>query len=137
MNLSQMNSGQFSTNRDEAFDVVGEIISHTPDMSPDCDYIDTDLSLMRRLEDEARSYGKLGLLSETSPDLITDWRNRLDTQPKRFINRDFSINQEALRNFRRLQIMVGDLPNQDNRNFSLKSIVGEGAAASDGCCESA
>ena len=61
-------------------------MAHTQNSATGRDAIDMDLAVMRRVEEEAQAYGKLGLLSELAPDLITDWRNRLDTQPKRFIS---------------------------------------------------
>lgn len=91
--------------------------------------IDTDLSVMRRVEDEVKYYGKLGLLSSPATGLVTDWRNRLDTQPQRFINNtndDWTINPQALRNFRRRQILVNDIPSHDTGKFSLKSLWGGG-----------
>ncbi|MCH9021765.1 MAG: hypothetical protein IID32_03270, partial [Planctomycetes bacterium] len=87
---------------------------------------DIDLSLMRRVEDELKAYAGLGLLTQPATDLTTDWRERLDTQPQRFINDDWTINHSALGNFRRLQILVNDIPTRTQRKFDLKSFIGGG-----------
>lgn len=88
-----------------------------------------DRSLMLRVEDEVKAYGKLGFLSSPATDLVTDWRDRLATQPQRFIintGDDWSIDHEALRNFRRHQILVNDVPSHDSGKFDLKSLLGGG-----------
>jgi len=85
-----------------------------------------DSSLLNLLESEVKTYEKLGLLSQDGMDLTTVWRSRLNSEPKRFVNRDWSINEEALRDFRRLQILVTDNPKHDYSKFSLKSIVSGG-----------
>lgn len=88
--------------------------------------LDTDISIILRVEEQLKAYVELGLLSEEDDTLVTDWQNRLRTEPQRFINADWSINQEALRNFRRLHVLVNDFPNHDTRKFNLKSLLGGG-----------
>ena len=65
---------------------------------------DRQKGLVTRIEAELSAYAELGLDSARSEDLISKWRNLVDSQPKLFINEDQSLNLEALQNFRRSQI---------------------------------
>ena len=85
-----------------------------------------DFPIICRVEEQLKAYVELGLLSKTDDNLVTDWQHRLETEPQRFINSDWSINHDALRNFRRIHVLVNDFPNHDTRRFNLKSQLGGG-----------
>jgi len=88
--------------------------------------LDIEHFLIRKVEEELKTYTALDLISKPVTDLVADWHRRLDKEPQRFITDDLTINHQALRNFRRLQILVNDIPNHDDHKFSLKSLLGGG-----------
>lgn len=66
--------------------------------------------LLQRMTAEVSSQIELGLLPGDTGNLTAVWESRLKKEPHRFINDDWSLNLEALRDFRRLQIFVSDVP---------------------------
>ena len=82
--------------------------------------------LFSSVEQELQSYVELGLLSADSNDLTTVWRNRLNNEPQRFIKDGYSLNREALRNFRRMQILVTDNPRNDLNPLNPVNILSGG-----------
>lgn len=62
--------------------------------------------------------------------LDSKWTKRVDEEPKRFINPDLTIQDEALINFRRNEIFVLDVPNFDPYSFDLRNILGGGRRGS-------
>ena len=70
----------------------------------------TELMLIQDIESQVKTLAGLGLTSEGISDLTSHWKEQVDQEPGRFINNDLSINAQALRNFRRLDIFVADIP---------------------------
>ena len=85
---------------------------------------DGQKSLVTRIEAELSAYAELGLDTARSEDLVSKWRDLVDTQPKLFINEDQSLNLEALQNFRRSQIFVADYPTREFNVRSLRNFIG-------------
>ena len=80
-------------------------------------------SILQRVESEAKEYRNLGLLSDTVEDLIPTWHARVRHEPTRFLTDGFSIDVDALRNFRRRRIFVTDSPSWDPSPFNPKNLV--------------
>ena len=81
-------------------------------------------SLLQRIEVDLKKYEDLQLGSGNTEDLIPKWRELVDMEPKRFVKKDGSLNSEALRNFRRSQIFVPDLPELDMNRPNLRNFIG-------------
>lgn len=88
--------------------------------------VKTETDLFIRVEEELRSCVELGLMSTDAHDLTSVWQSRLDREPQRFINDGYSINRDALRNFRRLQILVTDIPQKDPHKLTLANLLSGG-----------
>lgn len=78
------------------------------------------------VEQELESYVDLALLSADSNDLTSVWQNRLNNEPQRFIKDGYSLNREALRNLRRMQILVTDNPRNDLNPLNPVNILSGG-----------
>lgn len=72
--------------------------------------------VIARVEAELRSQVSAGMVLSAQPywrDLVQQWQTSLAQEPHRFIDPDFTIRQEALRNFRRDQIFITDFGGVD------------------------
>lgn len=88
-----------------------------------------DSLLEHKLSLDLQAYNTLGLVDDLADDQIPKWNGLLRTEPQRFIDDQQSINFEAIRNFRRLQIFVPDSPGWDRSVFKRllrKSVTGGG-----------
>lgn len=82
--------------------------------------------LLDRIQSDARFCDERGLWSATQSDLIPKWQRQLTNEPRRFIRDNGTIDEEALRDFRRLQIFVPDTPAWDPQTLDLRSLFGGG-----------
>lgn len=72
-----------------------------------------DAALLDRIQADVGVCLQRGLWSDrqnTYADLIPKWQHQVVHEPKRFVRADGTIDADALRNFRRLQIFVPDTP---------------------------
>ena len=79
-------------------------------------------SLIDRVEEELRAYHDLSMVPSALEDLTPLWQTRVLREPHRFITDDYSIDSDALRNFRRLNIFVPDLPQWNPRLLNIKNL---------------
>jgi len=80
--------------------------------------------LIGLIEAELEAYSQEGIGSKGSDDLIPKWNELVNTEPSRFINQDGSLNVDALKNFRRSQIFVPDLPGVEVNHFNPRNLIG-------------
>jgi putative sugar O-methyltransferase len=76
-----------------------------------------EADLVHRIEADLKTYQELRFVSNRTEDLIPKWQELVDQEPKRFISDDYSVNLDALHNFRRLQIFIPDSPGWDPSIF--------------------
>lgn len=81
-------------------------------------------TLVQRIEAELSAYTELGYEAQNIEGLISPWRESVITEPKRFMNNDGSLNMEALRNFRRSQIFLSDVPAFEVDRPNLRNLIG-------------
>ena len=89
--------------------------------------IELEEDLFDRIDMELNAYLECGLASGDPGSLIPTWQAKVDEEPKRFIEDNNSVNRDALRNFRRLQIFISDVPFCDLGKLSLRGFL-DGAA---------
>lgn len=58
------------------------------------------------------------------------WKSLTSTEPKKFINKDLTLNINALRNFRKLCIFVPDQPSRNPSLFNVISLISGGQRGS-------
>ena len=67
-----------------------------------------------------------GLLEPPAEPLIPKWQQLVATEPERFVRSDGTLNEVMLRQFRRDQIFVPDVPMWDPQTGHLKNLLGGG-----------
>ena len=84
---------------------------------------ETEAILFHEIEADLETCRSLGLPSNSLTEIIGSWESKVETEPKRFIASDGTINREALRNFRKLQIFISDSPTWDCTNSRFPRIT--------------
>lgn len=82
--------------------------------------------LLYRIEQEVRAYYASDVSRTSFDHLCSIWEHRVTRETQRLINPDQTVNTELLRNFRRHQIFVDDVPTWDPERLSLRSLLGGG-----------
>ena len=82
--------------------------------------------LIGRLQTDVDACRDAGVWGAPSLELIPKWRELLQREPLRLVREDQRINAEALRQFRRLQIFVTDVPVWNPARWSLVNLLGGG-----------
>ena len=83
-----------------------------------------DARLIRDINSDVQTYQELGLLANHAQELIPKWDALVKEEPKRFIKDDFTVDPEALANFRHSQIFVPDYPVREVNHFNLRNAIG-------------
>lgn len=79
--------------------------------------------LIKRIEKELKFQRDLHLSSADEEHLGEKWNALVKKEPARFINPDFTLNTEVLKNFRRLNIFTPETPDIDYNKFNFKNIL--------------
>ena len=85
-----------------------------------------EAALLRRLRATVDACREAGVWGLPSSELTAKWRTQLEREPLRLVQENHTINAEALRRFRRLQIFVPDIPIWDPGRLSLVNLLGGG-----------
>ena len=85
-----------------------------------------DAALLRRLQAEVDACRATGLFQLPAWELIPKWRTLLEREPTKLFRKDGTIDAAALRQFRRRQLFVSDVPVWNPRRLSLWNLVGGG-----------
>ena len=82
--------------------------------------------LIDHIQADVRACGEAGLLESPSEPLIPKWQRLVAEEPQRFLEPDGLLNEEMLRQFRRLQIFVPDIPMWDPQDGGIRNLLGGG-----------
>jgi putative sugar O-methyltransferase len=82
--------------------------------------------LLTDLQEDVEAARRAGLLGLPGQELIPKWRRLLTQEPARLFGPGHRLDVEALRQFRRRQIFVEDVPTWDPTRWSLASLLGGG-----------
>lgn len=83
-----------------------------------------DTRLISDINADIQAYHRLGLLANHAQELIPKWDALVKEEPKRFIKDDFTVDPEAIANFRNSQIFVPDYPMREVNHFNLRNAIG-------------
>lgn len=85
-----------------------------------------EAELIAAVQADAHFCQAQGLWSMPEATLIPKWQVQVAHEPRRFVGADGTIDEEALRNFRRLQIFVPDTPMWDPQALDPRNVLGGG-----------
>ena len=81
-------------------------------------------TLVEHLNSDFEQYKNFQLDSRDTGDLIPKWRELVDSQLKRFVAYDGYLDFNLLKDFRRKQIFVPDLPERELNQFNVRNFIG-------------
>ncbi len=83
-------------------------------------------TVISRIQSDVDACRAAGLLEAPAEPLIPKWQRLVATEPDRFVRADGTIDEAMLRQFRRRQIFVPDIPMWDPQAADVKNLLGGG-----------